>query len=73
MVCLVARLKILRDAPEQQATHLEALLHACAHCKKVQTEEGQWVQRGSFIAQRTDTQFSYGVCGSWAKQPSPEN
>ena len=41
---------------------LEGLMSICAWCKKVRTNEGAWVEIEQFITDRSDAQFTHGVC-----------
>lgn len=43
-------------------TQLEGLLRLCSYCKRVRTEEDSWHQLERYIAERSDTQFSHGIC-----------
>ena len=62
---------------ESQLT--EALTHAlsgfipiCAWCRKVRKDESEsdWIQIESYIGQRTEAQFSHGICPECAREQS---
>ena len=41
---------------------LSGLLPICANCKKIRDDKGYWTQVEAFIGERTNIQFSHGVC-----------
>jgi hypothetical protein len=41
---------------------LEGILPICCFCKKIRDERNQWQQLESYIANRTDADFSHGYC-----------
>lgn len=41
---------------------LHGLLPICSYCKHVRTDENYWEQVEHYVAQRTDLQFSHGIC-----------
>ena len=43
-------------------TTLEGILPTCAHCKAIRDENGEWTRIETYISDRTDAQFSHGVC-----------
>jgi DNA-binding response OmpR family regulator len=47
----------------QLTKQLESLLHVCAWCKQIR-EEGSWVSLESYIAHRTGSLLSHGICAS---------
>lgn len=46
----------------QHVAQLEGLLAICSYCKKIRDDGGQWVQVESYMARRTQLEFSHGVC-----------
>jgi PAS domain S-box-containing protein len=61
-----------RDAAEAEAQKLRGLLPICAHCKAIRDEANNWVQLETYIAQRSEAQFSHGICPKCAKQYFPD-
>jgi DNA-binding response OmpR family regulator len=61
---LAARLRVAGRILNLQAEvrQLEGLLPICAYCKKIKDEEDTWHHVESYIAQRTDANFSHGFC-----------
>lgn len=43
---------------------LSGLLPICSYCKRVRGDEDYWQQVESYIAERTNAEFSHGVCPS---------
>ncbi len=46
---------------------LSGLLPICAHCKKIRDDHGYWNQIESYMARRTDVEFTHGICPECAK------
>jgi PAS domain S-box-containing protein len=51
----------LQDALANVKT-LSGLLPICSYCKKIRNDEGYWQQLEAYIHQRSEAQFSHGVC-----------
>jgi len=47
---------------QSEVSQLQALLPICSYCKKIRGESGSWVPVEAYIAARTDTRFSHGIC-----------
>jgi hypothetical protein len=45
-----------------QVKHLRGLLPICAWCKKVRDDEDYWHSVEDYISQRTEAQFTHGIC-----------
>ena len=45
-----------------EVKQLSGLLPICSHCKNIRDDKGYWQKVEFFIAGRTDTQFSHGIC-----------
>lgn len=41
---------------------LEGLLPICSFCKKIRNKAGEWERLEAFISERSDAQFSHGLC-----------
>jgi len=41
---------------------LSGLLPTCMYCKKIRDQGGQWNPREVYISQRTQAEFSHGIC-----------
>jgi len=51
---------------------LSGLLPICASCKKIRDDQGYWNQIESYIRERSDAEFSHGICPECAKNLYPE-
>ena len=51
---------------------LEGLLPICAHCKKIRDDKGDWNQIEFYIRDRTNAQFSHGICPTCAHEQYPQ-
>lgn len=47
---------------------LKGIVPTCAWCRKVQDGEGCWHQMEAYISERSDAQFSHGICPECAKE-----
>lgn len=45
-----------------RVTQLQGLLPICAWCKKIRDDENYWYSVEEYISQRTQAQFSHGIC-----------
>jgi PAS domain S-box-containing protein len=61
----------LREAFSQVRT-LSGLLPICASCKKIRDDKGYWSQIESYIKERSDVEFTHGVCPECMKKLYPE-
>jgi PAS domain S-box-containing protein len=41
---------------------LRGLLPICSHCKKIRDDQGQWHMVEAYVQERTDVDFSHGIC-----------
>jgi two-component system response regulator VanR len=51
---------------------LSGLLPICAHCKKIRDDHGYWNQIETYMAKRTDVEFTHGICPSCAGKFFPD-
>jgi len=51
---------------------LSGFLPICASCKKIRDDKGYWNQIESYIRERTDAEFSHGICPDCIKKLYPE-
>ena len=57
----------LQEALEEIKT-LRGILPICSYCKKVRDNEGYWKQVEEYISQRTEAEFSHGMCPECEKR-----
>lgn len=51
---------------------LRGFLPICSHCKKIRDDKGYWNQIESYIRDRSDAEFSHGICPECAEKYYPE-
>ncbi|RJQ86195.1 MAG: hypothetical protein C4519_02500 [Desulfobacteraceae bacterium] len=51
---------------------LSGLLPICASCKKIRDDQGYWNQLESYIARRSEAEFSHSICPDCARKIYPE-
>jgi len=51
---------------------LKGLLPICASCKKIRDDTGYWNQIEEYIRDRSEADFSHGICPECAKKLYPE-
>ncbi len=61
----------LQEALAQVKT-LRGLLPICASCKKIRDDRGYWSQIETYIGDRSDAEFTHGLCPECAKKLYPE-
>jgi PleD family two-component response regulator len=64
-------LKELQDALKDIRT-LSGLIPICASCKKIRDDKGYWSQVEEYIEERSDAQFSHGICPKCRDELYPE-
>jgi len=51
---------------------LRGFIPICAACKKIRDDQGYWQEVEAYISQRSETQFSHGICADCAKKLYPD-
>ncbi|MBN2332541.1 MAG: PAS domain S-box protein [Deltaproteobacteria bacterium] len=51
---------------------LSGLLPICASCKKIRDDQGYWNRIESYLEQRTQAEFTHGICPECTKKLYPE-
>lgn len=51
---------------------LSGFIPICCHCKKVRNDEGYWQQVEIYMRERTNADFSHGICPECAERLYPE-
>ncbi len=56
--------RITQDLREalQNVQILRGLIPMCGHCKKIREDSGFWTKVESYIEERTEAEFSHGIC-----------
>ncbi|OPY86761.1 MAG: Sensor histidine kinase TmoS [Smithella sp. PtaU1.Bin162] len=67
------REKLIRELREALASVkiLSGLLPICSCCKKIRNDEGYWEQIESYIRDRSDADFTHGICPECRKKLYP--
>ena len=64
------------ETSENKINKLEGLLPICSHCKKIKVEEeklpDKWIQIENYIQERSDADFSHGICPECRRKLYPE-
>ena len=68
------RERLIRELQEAlaQVKVLSGLLPICASCKKIRDEHGEWNPVEKYIRDRSDVNFSHGICPECARRLYPE-
>ena len=60
----------LRDALAKVRT-LHGLLPICASCKRIRDDQGYWNQIETYVRERSDAEFTHGLCPDCARRLYP--
>ena len=68
------RLQLIQELTEALARvkTLSGLLPICASCKKIRDDKGYWQQVDTYIRQRSEANFTHGICPDCAERLYPE-
>ena len=69
---LIKRVTLEHQRLKQEVKTLEGLLPICCVCKKIRNGNGNWEQMEKYISDRSEAQFSHGLCPECAKKEYPE-
>lgn len=64
-------LRELQDALDHVRT-LRGLIPICAACKRIRNDQGYWEQIEVYIRDRSDAEFTHGICPTCAQKLYPE-
>jgi len=51
---------------------LQGILPICSHCKKIRDDQGSWQGIEEYVHERSDAQFSHGICPECAIKYYPD-
>jgi PAS domain S-box-containing protein len=51
---------------------LQGILPICANCKRIRTEDGRWDAVESYVRERSNAEFSHGICPDCARTWAPD-
>jgi integral membrane sensor domain MASE1 len=66
-----AELEVANQELRKRVKELRGLLPICAWCKRVRDDHDYWHSVEEYIAERTDAQFSHGICPDCAREVEP--
>ena len=55
-----------------EVKQLSGLLPICANCKKIRDDQGYWHQVENYVRERSEAEFTHGVCPDCARKLYPE-
>jgi len=61
----------LQSALEEVRT-LRGILPICSFCKNIRDDNGSWHQLEAYVTERSDAEFSHGICPGCAQKHYPE-
>ena len=61
-----------RERALAELRSLEGIIPICAHCKNVRTEAGAWEAIERYVRDRSDAEFSHGICPACLAKHYPE-
>jgi len=69
-----ARNKLIADLEKamSEIKTLKGFIPICAACKKIRDDQGYWQAVEVYIRDRTDAQFSHGICPDCARKLYPD-
>jgi hypothetical protein len=66
-----AELEVANQELRRRVKELRGLLPICAWCKRVRDDHDYWHSVEEYIAERTDAQFSHGICPDCVRDVEP--
>jgi hypothetical protein len=72
LACLLDIVVQQKRRLDERVQLLEGILPICAFCKKIRKEDGTWEAVESYVAARSQAQFSHGICEECAHRHYPE-
>lgn len=70
----IERKKLILELQEALANvkKLSGMLPICASCKKIRDDKGYWTQVETYIRDRSEAEFTHGICPECTKKLYPE-
>lgn len=50
----------------------KSMISTCSYCRKAKDQNGEWMYLDQYLAQRTNLNFTHGICDSCIEQHFPE-
>jgi hypothetical protein len=67
-----AALRVGLEASMAEVKTLRGILPICAHCKNVRNDAGYWQQVEVYVRDRTEAEFSHGICPECLSKHYPD-
>ena len=68
---LVCRVLAQQKQALEEIRALRGILPICSYCKKIRSDRGYWQEVEAYIRERSDTEFSHGICPDCFAKLSP--
>lgn len=68
LALLTSALGVQTRKLRERVRTLEGILPICMHCKRIRDEHDQWQPVESYVASRSDAEFSHGLCPACAER-----
>lgn len=72
VILIVDGMRLRAEATEHQVHRLEGLLPICSYCKRIRDENDTWQSIEIYVRDRSDADFSHGICPDCAKTHYPK-
>lgn len=74
-MALIEQRRTMRELAEalERVRSLEGLLPICAYCHQIRDEDGVWHKLERYISERSDVEFSHGMCQVCYARHFPED
>jgi len=78
LALLITKVAQQQRALAQRVAVLEGILQICSFCKRIRRPDGRWEPVEVYVGDRSEAQFSHGLCEECARQhygkyfPGPE-
>lgn len=74
-MALIEQRRTMRELADalERVRSLEGLLPICVYCHQIRDEDGVWHKLEHYISERSDVEFSHGMCQACYAQHFPED
>ena len=69
---IIDKIRIRAEKDETLIQNLEGILPICAYCKKIRDDNNQWHSIEEYIEDRSDAEFSHGICPECFSKYKPD-
>ena len=68
---LVCRVLAQQKQALEEIRALRGILPICSYCKKIRSDQGYWQEVEAYIRERSDAEFTHGICPDCFAKLSP--